>query len=358
MVQTKIAVAMSGGIDSSITALLLKEQGYDIVGITLQLWDSGEIQNGCCSSKAVEDARQFAEHIGVQHYVVDVKEQFKSCVVRNFVDEYMNARTPNPCVVCNPNVKWKSILQKAEELGCDKIATGHYAQISFANGRYYVIRGVDVSKDQSYVMWNLSQEQLAKTVFPLGKYKKSEIRERAVKYGFTDLVQKSESQEICFIPDDDYRKFLRSYVPDFDTIIQKGEYRSMEGKVLGMHEGYPFYTIGQRKGLGIALGVPAYVQAVDKDTNTITIGYRDDLLSSELLVSNLHFSKYESFDAVSHLSVKIRYNTQPAACRVELQENGQYKVCFENPVWAVTPGQSAVFYEGEDVVAGGIIELI
>ncbi|MCQ2959075.1 MAG: tRNA 2-thiouridine(34) synthase MnmA [Bacteroidales bacterium] len=356
MGKQKIAVAMSGGIDSSITALLLQEQGFDIVGITLQLWDSGEIQTGCCSSKSVDEARKFAEKIGVPHYVVDVKDEFKACVVRNFVDEYMNARTPNPCVVCNPNVKWKCILQKAEELGCEKIATGHYAQISCENGRYFVTRGVDLTKDQSYVMWKLSQEQLSKTLFPLGKYKKSEIKEMAQKYGFVELVQKSESQEICFIPDDDYRGFLRSYVKDIDSVVKKGIFISTEGKKLGEHAGFPFYTIGQRKGLGIALGVPAYVQSIDKEKNTITIGYRDDLLTNEVIVSNLHFSKHESFESVSNLSVKIRYNTQSAPCSVEKMNDGLYKLTFSTPVWAVTPGQSAVFYEGEDVVAGGIIE--
>lgn len=356
MGKQKIAVAMSGGIDSSITALLLQEQGYDIVGITLQLWDSGEIQTGCCSSKSVDEARAFAQKIGVPHYVVDVKDAFKACVVRNFVDEYMNARTPNPCVVCNPNVKWKYILQKAEELGCGKIATGHYAQISQQNGRFFVTRGTDVAKDQSYVMWRLSQEHLSKTVFPLGKYKKTEIKELAEKHGFIDLVKKSESQEICFIPDDDYRGFLRDYVPDIDTIVKKGDFLSMDGKKIGEHQGFPFYTIGQRKGLGIALGVPAYVQSVDKESNTIKIGFRDDLLAHELFVSDVHFSKYDSFDEAANIMVKIRYNTQPAPCVVEKQPNGWYKVVFENPVWAVTSGQSAVFYEGNDVIAGGVIE--
>ncbi|MBO7125704.1 MAG: tRNA 2-thiouridine(34) synthase MnmA [Bacteroidales bacterium] len=353
---TKVAVAMSGGIDSSVTALLLQEQGYDIVGITLQLWDSGEIESGCCSSKSVDDARAFAEKIGIPHFVVDVRSEFKNCVVKNFVDEYMSARTPNPCVVCNPNVKWKSILQKAEDLGCEKIATGHYAQFSCKDGRYFVTRGIDISKDQSYVMWHLSQEQLAKTMFPLGKYKKSEIRDLASKYGFVELVQKSESQEICFIPDDDYRSFLKQYVPDFSEKVKKGTYVSMDGKELGTHEGYPFYTIGQRKGLGIALGVPAYVQHVDKERNKITIGFRDDLLTNDLLVSNLYFSKYESLQDIDNLSVKIRYNTQPAPCTITSMESGLCKVHFENPVWAVTPGQSAVFYEGNDLVAGGIIE--
>jgi len=356
MQKTKIAVAMSGGIDSSITALLLLEQGYDVVGVTLQLWSSEEIQSGCCSTKAVDDARCFAEKIGVPHYVVDVREAFKNCVVRNFVDEYMNARTPNPCVVCNPNVKWKSLLEKADELGCDKIATGHYAQISESNGKFFVTRGVDLSKDQSYVMWNLSQQQLARTVFPLGKYKKSEIREIAQKYGFEELVQKSESQEICFIPDDDYRGFLKTYVPDYATIVRKGDFLSMDGKKLGTHEGFPFYTIGQRKGLGIALGVPAYVQSVDKESNTIKIGYRDDLLASQLEVSNVRFSKYDSFENIKNITVKIRYNTQPAPCMIEKLTEDRYRVTFENPVWAVTPGQSAVFYDGDDLLAGGIIE--
>lgn len=347
---------MSGGIDSSITALLLLEQGYDVVGVTLQLWSSEEIQSGCCSTKAVDDARCFAEKIGVPHYVVDVREAFKNCVVRNFVDEYMNARTPNPCVVCNPNVKWKSLLEKADELGCDKIATGHYAQISESNGKFFVTRGVDLSKDQSYVMWNLSQQQLARTVFPLGKYKKSEIREIAQKYGFEELVQKSESQEICFIPDDDYRGFLKTYVLDYETIVRKGDFLSMDGKKLGTHEGFPFYTIGQRKGLGIALGVPAYVQSVDKESNTIKIGYRDDLLASQLEVSNVRFSKYDSFENIKNITVKIRYNTQPAPCMIEKLTEDRYRVTFENPVWAVTPGQSAVFYDGDDLLAGGIIE--
>lgn len=347
---------MSGGIDSSITALLLLEQGYDVVGVTLQLWSSEEIQSGCCSTKAVDDARCFAEKIGVPHYVVDVREAFKNCVVRNFVDEYMNARTPNPCVVCNPNVKWKSLLEKADELGCDKIATGHYAQISESNGKFFVTRGVDLSKDQSYVMWNLSQQQLARTIFPLGKYKKSEIREIAQKYGFEELVQKSESQEICFIPDDDYRGFLKTYVLDYETIVRKGDFLSMDGKKLGTHEGFPFYTIGQRKGLGIALGVPAYVQSVDKESNTIKIGYRDDLLASQLEVSNVRFSKYDSFENIKNITVKIRYNTQPAPCMIEKLTEDRYRVTFENPVWAVTPGQSAVFYDGDDLLAGGIIE--
>ncbi|MCQ2608808.1 MAG: tRNA 2-thiouridine(34) synthase MnmA [Bacteroidales bacterium] len=356
MASEKIAVAMSGGVDSSITALLLKDSGCDVVGITLQMWNSDEIQTGCCSTKAVDEARQFAERIGVPHYVVDVREEFKQCVVKNFVDEYMQARTPNPCVVCNPNVKWKGILQKAEDLGCSKIATGHYAQIVSENGRYFVRRGVDLTKDQSYVMWHLSQEQLSKTLFPLGKYKKSEIKELAVKYGFEDLAKKSESQEICFIPDDDYRGFLRQYVPNINEIIKKGDFILADGKKIGTHEGFPFYTIGQRKGLGIALGVPAYVQAINKETNTITVGYRDDLLTNELIVSNIHFVKYESFAETKQIAAKIRYNTQPATCSVEQLDDKTYKVIFDQPVWAVTPGQSAVFYDGEDVVAGGTIE--
>ncbi len=356
----KIAVAMSGGIDSSITALLLKEQGYNIVGITLRMWDAvaegyAATEAGCGSAQAIADAQKFAKNIGVEHYVVDVQNLFKQHVVANFIEEYMNARTPNPCVACNPNVKFAAMIAKAHELGCDYIATGHYSQISEHDGRYFFTKAADTSKDQSYVLWNLKQEQLKHILFPLGKFKKSEIKEIATERGFTQLAQKRESQEICFIPDDDYRGFLRKRLPYLADLQGKGNFINTGGKILGQHDGYPFYTIGQRKGLRIALGVPAYVIHIDKNTNTITLGTKDDLLADTIHVSNLNFQKYANFPADKELLVKIRYNSPAVPCTVTMQNDNSCTVHFPEKVSAPTPGQSAVFYEGNDVVAGGII---
>jgi tRNA-specific 2-thiouridylase len=360
MVGKKIAVAMSGGIDSSITALLLKEQGFDLVGITLRVWDylsegCEEKETGCCSMEAIFEAQDFAKKIGIPHYIVDVRDQFKKIVVQNFIDEYQEARTPNPCVVCNPLIKWGEIIKKAEELGCDYIATGHYSQTAELNGRSFFTKAADSSKDQSYVLWNLSQDQIKKTLLPLGKYKKSEIKELAHQRGFEKLAKKRESQEICFIPDDNYRNFLKKRVPDLESKVARGSFLSLEGKKLGEHDGYPFYTIGQRKGLRIALGTPAYVVNIDKHSNTITLGGRNDLLRTEMSVTKLNFLKYKEFLENKDYQVKIRYNTQPVACSITQKEADIYIVTFKEPVSAITPGQSAVFYENEDLVAGGII---
>lgn len=351
---------MSGGIDSSVTALLLKEQGCDLVGITLRMWDSvaeGYAENlaGCGSAQAIVDAREFAARIGVPHYVVDVQDLFKQHVVANFIREYLNARTPNPCVVCNPHVKFAAMLAKAQELDCNYIATGHYSQISEHGGRYFFTKAADLSKDQSYVLWNLSQEQIKHTMFPLGQFKKSEIKALAAERGFTQLAQKHESQEICFIPDDDYRKFLRNRVPELCGLQGKGNFINTEGKILGTHDGYPFYTIGQRKGLRIALGVPAYVTHIDGITNTITLGTKHDLLANHIHVTNLNFQKYAEFPADTELTVKIRYNSPAVPCAVTMQNEHSCTVHFPEKVSAPTPGQSAVFYEGNDVVAGGVI---
>lgn len=361
MKQTKVAVAMSGGIDSSITALLLQEQGYDIVGITLRVWDylsegCQEKETGCCSMEAIFEAQAFAKKIGIPHYIVDVRNSFKEIVVTDFIDEYLNGHTPNPCVVCNPAIKWGEVIKKAEELGCEFIATGHYSQIAESNGRYYFTKAADTSKDQSYVLWKLPQEYIQKTLLPLGKFKKSEIKELALKRGFEKLAKKRESQEICFIPDDDYRNFLKKRVPELEAKVDGGVFISTSGSKLGTHKGYPFYTIGQRKGLNIALGKPAYVVAINKDTNQITLGGKEDLLQSKMTVSHLNFLKYESFEENKEYLVKIRYNSTPSACKIRTKETDIIEVEFTEPVGGVTPGQSAVFYESNDVVAGGIIQ--
>lgn len=339
---------MSGGIDSSVSAMLLQKI-HEIVGMTFVCCDVNYRQES-----PSEDARALAEKLGIQHYVIDVRRQFSETVIRNFVSEYLDGRTPNPCVVCNRNIKWGRILIEADNLGCDYLATGHYARIVNENGRFFLRKGVDLSKDQTYFLWRLTQENLSRTIFPLGEYTKQDIRALAAQNGFVALTQKRESQEICFVPDDDYRAFLRSQVPDIDTKIGKGKI-IFEGKEIGLHNGFPFYTIGQRKGLEVAVGHPVYVTDIDSKKNVVTLGERDELLKSEIIVSDLNFMKYDNLEKPRTLVCKIRYNNAGVECEA-IQIGDRLKVTFSQPVSAVTPGQSAVLYEGDDVVAGGIIE--
>lgn len=360
MEQKRVAVAMSGGIDSSITALLLQEQGYDIVGITLRVWDylaegCDEKERGCCSLESMFEAQDFAKSLGIPHYIVDVRDSFKKTVVSNFVAEYMAGRTPNPCVLCNPSIKWGEVIKKADELGCYYIATGHYSQVAELNGRHYFTKAADESKDQSYVLWQMPQSLIKRTLLPLGGYKKSEIKQLAADRGFVKLAKKRESQEICFISDNNYRNFLKKSMPDLEEKVAGGEFVSTDGKVLGTHDGYPFYTIGQRKGLKIALGKPAYVVSIDKDTNKIVLGDKDDLLENAMEVTDINYQKIEQFDSEITYMVKIRYNSFAVPCKVFHVDNRKIKVVFTNNVSSITKGQSAVFYEGGDLVAGGII---
>ena len=256
----KLLLAMSGGIDSSVSALMLLDK-YEITGATFRTYDSMKEsciarEKGCCTIESIMEAKRFAQSLGIEHHIVDFRERFAETVISNFVSEYLHGRTPNPCVVCNREIKWGIMLQKADELGCEYIATGHYARIMHENGRYFLRKGVDLSKDQTYFLWRLTQDNLSRTVFPLGEYTKDQIRAIADEKGFKALVKKRESQEICFVPDDDYRNFLRSQVPDIDEKIGEGDIVSTDGKVLGKHKGFPFYTIGQRKGLNVAVGHP------------------------------------------------------------------------------------------------------
>ena len=288
----RVLMAMSGGIDSSVSAILLHEQGYEVIGMTMKTWDyassgGSKKETGCCSLDSINDARAIAVEKGFPHYIIDIREEFGNHVIDNFVDEYLAGRTPNPCVMCNTHIKWEALLKRADMLDCEFIATGHYANVRKENGRYVVSKGADDWKDQSYVLWGVSQECLSRTMFPVGAYRKPEIRQMAVDMGFTELAKKNESYEICFIPDNDYRSFLKRNVPGIEEKLADGNFVGTDGRLLGKHNGYPFYTIGQRKGLEIALGEPMYVTEIKPETNTVILGRMEDLKTQEMWVRDV-----------------------------------------------------------------------
>ena len=356
----KVLVAMSGGVDSSVAAILLKEKGYEVIGLTMKTWDyvtsgSKNKETGCCSLDSINDARNIAVDLGFHHTILDIREEFGDYVIDYFTDEYMNGRTPNPCVLCNTHIKWEALLKRADKLGCKYIATGHYANINSNNGRYFVSKGKDINKDQSYALWGISQKNLSRTIFPLGNLKKSEIKKIATDRGYDNLVKKSESYEICFVPDNDYRNFLKQRVKNIDKKVKKGNFIDENGNVIGKHNGYPFYTIGQRKGLGIALGYPVYVTEINKEKNEVIIGTFDELKRNGMYVDKLNFMKYKSIDGRLNSVTKIRYNDKGNESIIE-QIDDSIKVYFGDGVNAITPGQAAVFYEGNDVIGGGWIK--
>ncbi len=346
---------MSGGIDSSVAAVLLHEQGYEVVGMTMKTWDyassgASKKETGCCSLDSINDARNIAVQLGFPHYIIDIREEFGDFVINHFTDEYLAGRTPNPCVLCNTHIKWDALLRRADQLGCDFIATGHYANVREENGRYIISKGLDEHKDQSYALWGISQKSLSRTIFPLGKLHKSEIRQMAMDRGFTELVNKPESYEICFIPDNDYRGFLKRRVEGLEEKVAGGDFVLEDGTVVGKHEGYPFYTIGQRKGLGIALGFPAYVTRIEKDRNQVVLGNYEELSKNAMTVGKLSMSKYDNLiDQPIPTVTKVRYNDAGTEAIIE-QEGDKMKVHFLTGVHAIAPGQAAVFYEGDDVV--------
>jgi tRNA-uridine 2-sulfurtransferase len=350
---------MSGGIDSTVTAMMLHEQGYEVVGITMKTWDyatsgGSSKETGCCSLDSINDARQVAVNMGFHHFIIDIREEFGDFVIDNFVEEYMAGRTPNPCVLCNTHIKWNAMLKRADMLDCEFIATGHYARIQELSGRQYISRSKDLNKDQSYVLWGLTQECMRRTFFPLGSYTKPEVRQMAFDWGYEELSKKAESFEICFVPDNDYRSFLKRKVNGLEQSVQGGRFIDKHGKDLGAHTGYPFYTIGQRKGLGQAFGQPMYVTEIRPETNTVVLGEVEELLRNGLVVRGLNKMKYAEIPQDREYVTKVRYKDGGVLSTVQ-DLGDKAEVHFLANVKGVAPGQSAVIYEGEDLVAGGII---
>jgi tRNA-specific 2-thiouridylase len=358
-----VVVAMSGGVDSSVAALLLHNKGYRVIGITMKLWDFEEVggninhESGCCSLESFNDARSICVSLGIPHYILNFSCEFQQEVVEDFIDEYLSGRTPNPCVQCNTKIKWKTLLDKAAELGTDYIATGHYARVFYNSNtsRFELFRGVDKKKDQSYALWGLRQASLAKTIFPMGEFTKYQIREMARKFNLP-TAEKSESQEICFVPDNDYHRLLKSKRADLEQKLNNGPMVTTGGQVVGRHRGYPFYTIGQRKGLGGGFGQPMYVIDIDADQNRITIGPSDELLGKEFIVKDINLISLSEIKSSTPAQIKIRYNDAPHPGKLFPQNDKKLHVVFRKPQRAITPGQSAVFFDDDTVIGGGIIE--
>jgi tRNA-specific 2-thiouridylase len=358
----KVLVAMSGGIDSTVSALMLHEQGYEVVGITMKTWDyatsvgtSGKKETGCCNLDSFNDARQAAVEHGFPHYVLDIREEFGGHVINNFVDEYLAGRTPNPCVLCNTHIKWAALLKRADALGCDFIATGHYVKVREEHERFVLSKAKDLTKDQSYVLWGLGQECLSRSIYPLGDMLKTEVRQLAADMGYLELSRKSESYEICFVPDNDYRGFLKRQDPGLEQRVEGGNYVLADGTIVGKHRGYPFYTVGQRKGLDLAMGKPVFVTKIIPETNTVVLGEAHELQAASMWVAGVNMVKFDTIPDGMNAVTKIRYRDSGAESVLQ-NENGMVRVDFTHAVTGIAPGQSAVFYDGDDVIGGGIIQ--
>ena len=355
----KVVVGMSGGVDSSVAAYLLKEQGYDVVGVTMQIWQDEdqtvqEENGGCCGLSAVDDARRVAWELGIPYYVMNFKQEFKDHVIDYFIEEYVHGRTPNPCIACNRFVKWESLLKRSMDIGADYIATGHYAQVEkLPNGRYALKKSVTAAKDQTYALYNLTQDQLAHTLMPVGHYEKPQIREIAERIGI-QVANKPDSQEICFIPDHDYAKFIQE---NSSAKLAPGNFVDLDGNILGQHEGITHYTVGQRKGLGLSMGKPVFVVQIRPETNEVVIGESQDVFSSRLTCSHLNWMSIDGLHGEAmRVTAKIRYSHKGAPCTIREMGPDLAEVQFEEPQRAITPGQAVVFYDGEYVVGGGVIE--
>lgn len=354
----KVVVGMSGGVDSSVAAYLLKEQGYDVIGVTMQIWQDEEAalqseNGGCCGLSAVDDARSVAQKLDIPYYVMNFKNEFKEKVMDYFVEEYLKGRTPNPCIACNRYVKWESLLKRSLEIGADYIATGHYAGImQLSNGRYAVKNSVTAAKDQTYALYNLTQYQLSHTLMPVGEYTKEEIRQIAEREGLL-VAHKPDSQEICFIPDHDYAAYIDKAAAD--RVPGKGNFVTKEGAVLGEHLGITHYTIGQRKGLNLAMGHPVFVTEIRPETDEVVIGEGEDVFGDTLFCDHLNFMGIEDLTEPMEVTAKIRYAHRGERCLIEKVEEDKIKCSFHTPVRAITPGQAVVFYTDGYVLGGGTI---
>lgn len=354
----KVVIGMSGGVDSSVAAWLLKEQGYDVIGVTMQIWQdedaaTQEAEGGCCGLSAVEDARRVAMDLGIPYYVMNFKREFQERVIDYFVKEYMEGRTPNPCIACNRYVKWESLLHRSLSIGADYIATGHYARVEqLPGGRYAIRSSVTAAKDQTYALYNLTQEQLSRTLMPVGAYYKEEIRDMAVKLGLP-VASKPDSQEICFIPDHDYAAFIEQYT---GKKMEPGNFVDPTGKVIGRHKGISHYTVGQRKGLNLSMGHPVFVTEIRPETNEVVIGDNQDVFTSRIYCSGLNWQALPGLDADgAKVRAKIRYSHAGEVCQIRPVGEDLVECSFQKPVRAATPGQAIVFYQGEYVAGGGTI---
>ncbi len=352
---TRVVVAMSGGVDSSVAAALLVEQGYEVIGIMLRLWGEGESAgastNRCCTLEDMELAYRVADHLGIPFYVLNVADFFKKTVVDFFIAEYLAGRTPNPCLRCNRFVRFDWLLRRAQALGAEFLATGHYARVRQVDGRYQLLRGVDPRKDQSYVLAVLGQAELRHALFPVGEYTKEQVRELARRFGLP-VAEKPESQDLCFLSDGDYRAFLRRHAPE---ALRPGPILDTRGRVLGEHQGLAFYTIGQRRGLGIAAGVPLYVVDLDPERNAVIVGTAEELGRRVALLEGLHFVSGETPLEPFRATVKIRYRAREVPAWILPMPDRRARVIFDEPMRDLTPGQAAVMYEGEVVLGLGII---
>lgn len=355
----KVVIGMSGGVDSSVAAYLLKEQGYEVIGIMMKLSpddpDYVENEGGCCSLSAANDARRVADVINIPFYVMNFKKSFKENVIDNFISEYLGGKTPNPCVVCNKTIKFNEFLRKAQALGADYIATGHYAEVIEKNGRYLLKRSEDERKDQTYMLYNLTQDQLAHILMPCGKYEKTEIRSIAEKIGL-DVFRKKDSQEICFIPDNNHGEFIKKSVEK--NKVKPGNFVDKNGEILGKHKGIVYYTIGQRKGLGLALGKPVFVTDIIPKKNQVVIGDEEEIFKTELIAKDVNLIYMDELKEPMEVLGKVRYSAKLSPATIYPLENGKLKAVFREKQRAITKGQSVVFYKDNFVVGGGIIEEI